>query len=118
MAKVFIVDDEPEVAKALRRMLARRGFQVEVATSAREALARLEAVSPDIVISDYRMPGMKGPEFLDEVHRRLPSAARFLISGQPELGSSAPDVGILAKPWDNDDLVARLLGALGGRSAA
>jgi two-component system, OmpR family, response regulator VicR len=118
VAKVFIVDDEPEVAKALRRMLTRRGFEVDVATSAREALARLEDFSPDIVVSDYRMPGMKGPEFLDEVRRRLPSAARFLISGQPEFGSSAPDVGILAKPWDNDDLVARLLGALERRPSA
>jgi len=118
VARVLIVDDEPEVAKALRRMLTRRGFEVDVATSAQEGLAHLEAFSPDIVISDYRMPGMKGPELLDEVSRRAPSAARFLISGQMDLGSSVPDLGphhILAKPWNNDELVARLLRALEGR---
>ena len=115
MARVLIVDDEPEVAKALRRMLTRRGFEVDVATTAQEGLARLEAFSPDIVISDYRMPGMKGPELLAEVSRRAPSAARFLISGQMDLGSSIPDLDrhhILAKPWNNDELVARLLRAL------
>lgn len=119
MVKVLIVDDEPEVAKALRRMLARRGFDVDVAASAQDGLARLEAFSPDIVISDYRMPGMKGPELLDEVRRRAPSVVRFLISGQTDIGSAAPDEAghhVLAKPWNNDELVARLLSAVEARS--
>lgn len=117
MPRVLIVDDEPEVAKALRRMLTRRGFEVETASSAEEALARLAPFAPDIVISDHRMPGMKGPDLLDEVMRRAPSAARFLISGQTDLGPAAGGVsaaghGILPKPWDNDELVAALKGAL------
>jgi DNA-binding NtrC family response regulator len=121
VAKVLIVDDEPEVAKALRRLLTRRGFEVDVATSARDGLSRLAAFSPDIVISDYRMPGMKGPELLDEVRLVAPSAARFLISGQTDLEPAEPDAGahqVLAKPWDNDELVARLVRALEGRRPA
>src|SRR5919198_4577642 len=87
--KILVVDDEPEVAKALRRILTRRGFEVEVAASGEEGLARLERFAPDIVISDYRMPGMKGPEFLDQVRRRASSAVRFLISGQTDVGLPA-----------------------------
>jgi CheY-like chemotaxis protein len=119
--KVLIVDDEPEVAKALRRMLTRRGFDVETVTSAAEALERLEPLAPDIVISDYRMPGMKGPDLLDEVKRRAPAAARFLISGQTALGDAAGGVSaaghhVLPKPWDNDELVAALNAALGAKA--
>ncbi|MFL5303481.1 MAG: response regulator [Anaeromyxobacteraceae bacterium] len=119
---VLIVDDEPEVAKALRRILIRRGFAVETVTSAAEALDRLDPLAPDIVISDYRMPGMKGPELLDEVKRRAPAVARFLISGQMALGDAAGGVSaaghrMLPKPWDNDELVAALHAALGAERA-
>ena len=118
MTRVLIVDDEPEVAKALRRMLTGRGFEVDVATSAQDGLAQLDAFAPDIVVSDYRMPGMKGPEFLDEVRRRAPEIARFLISGQTEMGAAAPDAAahMLAKPWNNDELVASLRAALEERA--
>jgi two-component system response regulator VicR len=121
--KVLIVDDEPEVARALRRILTRRGFEVEVAPSGEAGLARLEPFAPDIVISDHRMPKMKGPEFLAAVSLRAPSAALFLISGQMDLEAptGAPDpVGhhLLAKPWNNDDLVAALQAALEARRVA
>jgi two-component system response regulator AtoC len=121
VTRVLIVDDAPEVARALRRMLTRRGFTAEVAASGEEGLARLESFAPDVVISDHRMPGMNGPEFLDEVRRRAPSAVLFIISGLTDLGAQAGPGeggvhGVLAKPWNDDELVARLRRALDGRA--
>ncbi len=74
----LIVDDDIDGCEMLRRTLAGYGARVEVATSAREALERLEALRPDILISDIGMPEMDGYEFMREVRSRgipLPAVA-------------------------------------------
>jgi two-component system, OmpR family, response regulator VicR len=113
VARVLIVDDEIQVAKALRRLLVRHGFEAEIATSAEEGLERLTAFGPDIVVSDYRMPGMRGPQFLDEVKRRAPATACFLVSGQVDLATTEPGRSaypILPKPWEGDEVLRLLRG--------
>jgi DNA-binding NtrC family response regulator len=110
MYRVLIVDDEPEIARSLRRVL-RGSYEVELESSASEALARLDTLRPDIVISDFRMPEMNGAKLLTEVYRRLPQSIRLLLSGLAEL-----DLTVLAdhaegvsrfvrKPWKNDELL-------------
>jgi DNA-binding NtrC family response regulator len=112
--RVLVVDDEREVAKSLRRVLARRGFVVEIACGGREALERLESFEPDAVISDFRMPGMNGAELLAEVRRRTPRAVRLILTGYADVESVVAPVdvadirGFLKKPWDADELVATL----------
>lgn len=109
MSRVLVVDDERPVAAALSRILRRAGHEVELAASGAEALQRLAGFAPDLLISDYRMPQMSGVELLDEVARRLPGCKRVLISGEAELrsfGGTAPPHAVLAKPWDNEALLA------------
>jgi DNA-binding NtrC family response regulator len=121
MHRILIVDDEPEVAKALRRVLVRQGFEVEVSPSGADGLHRLSELEPHAVISDFRMPGMSGAEFLSEVGRRAPGAVRFLLSGCTTGTSADPAArsadelgcGLIPKPWDAGELVGQLRRALG-----
>ena len=114
MATVLIVDDEPQVARALARTLRRAGFTIQVAASGDEALAALSGFTPDVVISDFRMPGMTGAELLAEVKRRLPLTLRLILSGHADLGSILKSINegeicrFLSKPWDDHELVALL----------
>ena len=126
MAKILIVDDEVQVASALRRLFRREGFAVEVAFNGEEALQKLVTFDPDLVISDFRMKGMNGAELLERVFRVAPRAVRILLSGHADLWSSSPTSSaqavshFISKPWDDDhprlageDAVEWLAGALG-----
>ena len=57
---VMLVDDEPGILSALRRVLRREGFEILLAGNAREALDELEDRCVDLVISDHKMPGISG----------------------------------------------------------
>lgn len=112
-ARILVVDDEPEVAQCLRRLL-RRHFEVEVATSGEEALEKLAGFVPDVVISDYRMAKMSGRELLRQVRERRPEALRVLMSGWAEPSAIETSVRdrtanrVLAKPFPPDDLIAAI----------
>jgi response regulator RpfG family c-di-GMP phosphodiesterase len=79
--KVLVVDDTPEVLGSLERSLAAR-FDVATALDGERALRRLESEGPfAVVVSDYEMPGMKGTEFLAEVHRAWPETVGIMLTG-------------------------------------
>ena len=115
MTSVLIVDDEIEVAKSLGRLLRRRGFNVHLAHSAPDALALLDHVTPDLVISDYRMPEGNGVELLVEIRRRLPDIPTFILSGYMDVNESDSVDAFLWKPWEPKALVATLQAALAAR---
>ncbi len=113
MNTLLIVDDEPLIVKALSRALTRRGFDVVTARSGAQALEILAKLTPDAVISDYRMPGMDGAALLAEVKSRAPHARRFLLTGFAHTeATSGGDHALLTKPWDDDELAARVRAAL------
>lgn len=111
MGRILIVDDEVHVCSSLRRLFQRGGFQAETAANGPEALGKLEAFQPDVVLSDFRMPQMNGAELMAEVRRRLPRAVRIIISGYADLTSVTQSVKdgeisrFISKPWDYDTLV-------------
>jgi DNA-binding NtrC family response regulator len=117
MKTVLVVDDEVEVGKSLRRLL-RKDFKIELAHTGADALTRLEGGGVDLVLSDFRMPGMNGAELLAEVHRRWPEVQRLMLSGFADFEAclasvKEEEVGrFLRKPWDNDQLIATLKTAL------
>ena len=122
MARILIVDDEVHVVGALRRLLRREGFSIEVALNGQEALEKLTTFQADVVISDFRMRGMNGLELLGQVLRIAPRAARVLISGHADLSSGGGQPGVIShfisKPWDDDRLVADVRALLGGQGPA
>ena len=116
--KVLVVEDEENMAKAIRRALVRAGYSVELAGSGVEAGIKLANFKPDLVTLDLNMPGMSGLEVLQymngneafaEVKVLLVSAAEKaeLVRGM----SSGADA-VLEKPFQNEELlsaVAQLL---------
>lgn len=103
--KVLCVDDEPHILRALQWLL-KKDFEVATATSATEALRLLQRDDFDVVISDQRMPGVTGVEFLREVRKLAPRAVRILLTGYAELDAMVRSVNesevfrFITKPWD------------------
>lgn len=102
--RVLLVDDEPQVLNGLRRGLLDEDFEVFTAISATTGFGLMEHTAIDAVISDERMPGLQGSEFLRIVRRRWPTAARIVLTGHENLESvdGALEVGdvyrVLYKP--------------------
>jgi two-component system, probable response regulator PhcQ len=83
--KILIVDDEPNVTEALKRVLHREPYEVLSANYANEALQILSYNSISVVISDEKMPGMQGSEFLAMVYRHFPDTVRIMLTGHANL---------------------------------
>lgn len=79
--RVFIVDDHEPVRAGLAALLRRKGFDVVGAVaSAEEAIASLEAACPQVVVLDYRLPGMSGAEACTQIRRRSPGVGVLMLS--------------------------------------
>lgn len=111
---MLLVDDEPRMLSALQRTLRREGWAIETANNASEGLARLStAPQVSVLVSDHKMPGLSGVEFLAEAKARFPRTARILLSGwtgeipSADLARAAVSA-IHAKPWDDAELKASI----------
>jgi response regulator RpfG family c-di-GMP phosphodiesterase len=105
-AKVLFVDDDSNLLASLRRQF-RNDFPLETAMNAEEGLMALSEKGPfAVVVSDMRMPGLSGNEFLGLVHRAQPDCARILLTGYAELQTAIDSVNrghvfrFLTKPCD------------------
>lgn len=111
--RLLIVDDEPNLLRAVAAVLRDEGFDVKTARTGREALVMIAQDPPDLIVSDVRMPGMDGYELA----RRLHSTANFalipivFLSAKDETEDrvegfrSGVDV-YLTKPFEPDELIA------------
>lgn len=106
--RVLVVDDDPLVAAGTAMMLEDLGHSATVATSANEALAQLmRDAAPDLVLTDYAMPGMTGLELADRLRRDWPGLPVVLATGYAELATgAAPWLPRLAKPYRQEALSA------------
>jgi signal transduction histidine kinase len=114
---VLVVDDEIDVVESLRDLL-RFEHRVLGATRALDALEILEREEVHVVLSDQRMPGMTGVEFLHEVRERHPRVVRVMFTGYADLRSVLDAINegsvyrYITKPWDIDELMAILRAAV------
>ena len=105
--RVLVVDDDDDSLSALQILLGREGFDVEVATGGAEALARIEAHPPDVLLSDIRMPGMDGFALL-RAARIAHDFPMILMSGDGKDEAAVLSVGAveyLVKPIDIETMV-------------
>ena len=105
---LLLVDDEPLILLALKRLFEDDNYEILTSTSGAEALEILKETQARVIISDQRMPHMTGTEFLTQVKKLYPDTVRIILSGYSEFDSlkSAINDGAIykyiAKPWDED----------------
>lgn len=110
MYRIMLVDDEPNVLRALERVLADRHHVIESFSDPESALHRAEECNFDLVLSDYRMPGMDGVTLLTALRVLQPDAMRLILSAYSDWQALLAAINqaevyrFLAKPWDADDL--------------
>ena len=113
---LLVVDDEQRALETLRRTLEDH-FTVFTAASAEDGMAVMEGEAVQIVLSDQRMPGTSGVEFLRNVRDRWPNTMRLILSGHTEaedIIAGINEAGIwqyLLKPWHPDQLLLTLQNA-------
>jgi signal transduction histidine kinase len=115
---ILVVDDEPDIAVMLTRMLETRGYRVSAFVSGPEALAafRRSPAAFDAVISDQTMPRLSGVELAREVHAQRPELPVILTTGYRDRVRSdefkREIAGVATKPFDAATLIRLLRGAL------
>ena len=85
---ILIVDDEPIITQILTDVLSREPYVILTAGSAEEALRLLARKHVDVIISDEKMPGMSGSEFLAVARKKYPDTIRIILTGQGSLESA------------------------------
>lgn len=119
--RVLVVDDEPNILTALRRVLRARGYEALTAGSGAEALELLEREQVDVVVSDMKMPEMAGAELLERIFTRWPDVKRILLTGHSDVSLTIAAINrgkiwrYIAKPWDEEDLVLTIQQAIAHR---
>ncbi len=108
--RILLVDDEPNVLRALQRVFHQENYQVVTAGNGQEALDLLSREPFHLVISDYMMPVMNGGELLRQAKALHPELIRIMLTGHADTGAimSAINEGavykFILKPWNDDDL--------------
>jgi DNA-binding NtrC family response regulator len=82
--RLLFVDDEPGVLNALKRVFRQETYEVLTATSGEQGLLILAEATTHLVISDFRMPGINGAEFLRTVRDRSPDTIRIMLTGHAD----------------------------------
>jgi len=106
---VLVVDDDDKVCRALSRIIERLGCTVRVATDGAKGLALVAQEVPDLILLDLMMPGMTGPQFLEQLRKKHPDLPVVIVTGFPdsELMKQAMQYAplmLFAKPADRSHL--------------
>ncbi|MBL8520817.1 MAG: protein kinase [Betaproteobacteria bacterium] len=107
--KVLFLDDEERILGALQTLF-RSTYEVLTATDGEAALELVRRHRPSVIVSDQRMPGMPGVEFLRRAREIAPAAVRILLTGYSDLAAIVGSVNdgevyrFISKPWSNQDI--------------
>jgi DNA-binding NtrC family response regulator len=115
---ILCVDDETIILESLIEQLKKHfgdGYLYETAEDAQEAMEIIEELVKDeikniIIVTDWLMPGIKGDEFLIDVHKKYPSFIKILLTGQAKedaitrAKTHADLFAVIHKPWIEEDL--------------
>jgi DNA-binding response OmpR family regulator len=110
---VLLIEDEPNIAEAIRFILTRDGWQVSTHGGGADAVAEVESLRPDVLILDVMLPGQSGYDILAQV-RQLPCGAGLPVMmltarGQGRDRETAERVGadmFMTKPFSNAEILA------------
>ena len=111
-AAILFVDDEENILKALRRLFIDENYDIFTAPSGEEGLDILKSTEVAVIVSDHRMPGMSGVEFLEYARQISPDSGRLILTGHADMTMAIDAINkggaqrYIMKPWNNDDLLS------------
>ena len=119
MKPVWVVDDDRSIRWVFEKALAREGIPFRTFGNAQDALAALNSDTPQVLVSDIRMPGGSGLELLQTVKQRYPALPVIIMTAYSDLESAVAAFQggafeYLRKPFDVDQAVELIRRALGG----
>lgn len=113
---ILVVDDEPQITRVLKTTLSSLGYGTRIASDGREALQLMKSWSPDLLITDLRMPVMDGLELCRQVRASSQMPIIVLsVRGEERVKVQALDAGAddyVTKPFSTNELLARVRAAL------
>ena len=115
--RLLLVDDEEYVLRSIQRVLRRSDWEIRTAPDGETGLVELRAFRPQVVLSDFRMPGMNGVEFLARVKQEFPRTQRIMLTGQADHHAIEEAVNrseifrFISKPWDDAQLLLTITSA-------
>ena len=112
MAKILIIDDEPEICQEVAEGLSQEGYECLEAVSGEKGLELLEGDPVELVITDIIMPGKSGNEIIHELRRRWPDLSIIAMSGGGrtvnmdflEIAKKQGADRVIEKPFDIDEI--------------
>jgi putative nucleotidyltransferase with HDIG domain len=113
--RVLFVDDEENIINSLRRLFHDEDFETLTATSGAEGIEILKNNDNiGLIVSDQRMPGLSGVDFLEQARKITPEAIRIVLTGYADIEAAMGAINrggayrYLSKPWDDDNLVQNI----------
>ncbi len=109
--RLLLVDDEENILRSIRRVLRREEWEIEIALDGEQGLQTCRQFRPEVVISDFRMPGMNGVEFLSRVKQESARTQRIMLTGQADQHAIEEAINrseifrFIPKPWNDAQLV-------------
>jgi DNA-binding response OmpR family regulator len=107
---ILLVDDDTSILRSFSRILQKCGYEIETATTGKEALEKAKSQHFDVVLLDLRLPDMQGTEVLAKSRKQLQQTVKIMITGFPSLESGVKALeegvdGYLVKPVQAQELL-------------
>lgn len=123
MAKILLIDDEPQILETTSRWLSLADYDVETFSSAEQALKNIASATPDVIVSDVKMRGCDGLELLEKIVAADPTLPVILITGHGDISMAVTAMQggayyFIEKPFDPDHLVEVIKRAVQKRALA
>ena len=118
MIRIQLVDDEPFVLSALKRLLKPRGWEIDTFENATHALEALLVNDYNVIVSDYQMPIMDGVTYLQFAKQRQPGAVRLILSAHGDRTSMMKAINqaeiyrFVSKPWEEYEIETAIRSAV------
>lgn len=112
-ARILIVDDDENIRKVLQTILEEKGYSVDTAETAKEAIEKTKKAFYNLALIDIRLPDMEGVELLTKIRDTVPKMRKIIITGYPTLQNAIAAVNrganaYILKPFDVDKVLATI----------
>lgn len=112
-AKILVIDDDESTRRSLWTVLEEEGYEVDVAASGHEAVAKSRMNLYNLALVDLRLPDIDGTRLLTEMRETVPGMVKIIITGYPSLENAIEAVNrgvdsYMVKPYRIDDLLLRI----------